>query len=555
MTELEKWLNSEAVDESTKKELLSCTQEELEERFYTYLSFGTGGLRGTMGAGTNRMNIYTVRHASQSVANVIKKHFTSPSVVIAHDSRNNAVAFTNAAAEVFYANGIKVYTFDDLRPTPLLSFAVKELKCSAGIVLTASHNPKEYNGYKVYGSDGVQITNALADEIADEMTVTDIFSGVKFDKEAKPIVLGEDFDDIYLQNVLKQQVFPEAVKRHPDLPIVYTPFHGAGRRLVPEALKRAGFTNIITVKEQMVADGNFPTVVSPNPEKAEGFTLGVKLAKEKGAALVIANDPDADRVGLAVRKNDGEYILLTGNQEAAILVNYILAALKEQKLMPEKPFMVTTIVTADTGERICRKYGAELFYVLTGFKYIGEKVLQQQALGKTFLYGFEESYGGLKGTYCGDKDGVCVALLLAEAAAFYADRDKTLWDALTEVYDEFGYHSECTTDIILPGIAGFSKMQETMKNLRANPIKEFEGNKVVNIKDYVNGLDGLPASNVIRYEFEDSSVVVARPSGTEPKLKMYTLVSAEDITSADKKRDRYETMFRDYVKQVGNIKE
>ena len=537
------WLESSVVDEATKEELRAVTnEEELEDRFAGLLEFGTGGLRGIIGAGTRRMNIYTVRHATQALADLINsKNIEGAKVVIAHDSRNFSREFAEAAACVLVANGIDVYLFDELRPTPELSFAVTDLGCIAGIDVTASHNPKEYNGYKVYWDDGAQLSPENADVVFAQMKETDMFDEVKTVCMCKAkehiTVLDKEYDERYIANVLEQRIDDDLIKKQSDMCIVYTPFHGAGYRLVPEVLRRAGFKNIVTVPEQMVLDGNFPTVKSPNPENPEGFARAIEIAKEHHADLIIGTDPDADRMGLIVNAN-GEYKIITGNQIGCLLLDYILRSKKALGILPENACAVKTIVTTELAAKICAKYGASIVNVLTGFKFIGEKMNLFKETGcNTFVFGFEESYGFLAGDYAHDKDSVFASLMISEAAAYYAEQGKTLWDALVALFEEHGTYVEKTVNIQMTGFDALDKMKSLMAELRANPVTELAGLKVLECKDYLNGIDGLPPSNVLYYTLDDGSVLVIRPSGTEPKVKLYVMVSAADKASAEAKAE------------------
>ena len=543
------WLESPLVDEKTKQEILSVTDSaELEDRCSGLLEFGTGGLRGTIGAGTRRMNIYTVRHATQALSDLINSlDVKNKKVVIAHDSRNFSREFATEAACVLVANGIDAYLFDELRPTPELSFAVTDLKCIAGIVVTASHNPKEYNGYKVYWEDGAQLSPEHADVVFEQMKKTDMLSGVKTvpyseaEKEIK--VLDKEYDNRYLEKVLEQRIDPDLIKKQSDMCIVYTPFHGSGYRLVPEVLKRAGFKNIITVPEQMVLDGNFPTVKSPNPENPEGFTRAIEIAKEHHADLIIGTDPDADRMGILVNAG-GDYKIITGNQIGCLLLDYILRSRKALGVLPANACAVKTIVTTELAAKICEKYGASIVNVLTGFKFIGEKMNLFKKTGEhTFVFGFEESYGFLAGDYAHDKDSVFASLLISEAAAYCAEHGRTLWDALQDLFTEFGTYYEKTVNIQMPGFDGLEKMKKMMSVLRENPIEALAGVKVAVRKDYIGGIEGLPPSNVLYYIMEDGSVLVIRPSGTEPKVKLYVMVSDKNRSLAEEKAEKFAKAF------------
>lgn len=550
----QQWLEDPAFDEASKAELRAITdKKETENRFFGLMEFGTAGLRGVMGAGIRYMNVYTVRHATQALADYINsQNIPDPTVAIARDSRIMSREFSEAAANVLAANGIKSYLFDNVRPTPELSFSVLELKCIAGINITASHNPKEYNGYKVYWKDGAQISPEQAEAIYGLMKSTDMITGVKTvcDCRAREFitVLGEDYDDRYIGKVLEQSVNPDVIVRHRDLSIIYTPFHGAGFRIVPETLRRAGFENLYPVAEQMVLDGRFPTVKSPNPENKEGFTRAIEIAKERKADLIIGTDPDCDRMGLVVRNSAGDFVTLSGNQTGAILLNYIIKSRKAQGKFPTDAFAVKTIVSTTLVDRICEKEGVHLFSVLTGFKFIGEKINEMAAEGNhSFLFGFEESYGYLAGTYARDKDGVVASLLAAEAAAFYAERNMTLWDALQELFAEYGVHKESTVNLYMQGVDGLKKMQQTMNDFRTVPEKTIGGLKVLSVKDYLDGIDGLPRSNVLSYALEDGSKVLIRPSGTEPKIKIYTLTSAP---TAEKAEEKVKAIEKDFLSRI-----
>jgi len=543
----QKWLASDKVDEATKKELLALegNDEEIKFRFISYLAFGTGGLRGTMIAGMNAMNVYTVAHATQGFANLILKEGKAErGVVIAHDSRNNSDLFSRVTAEVFAANGIKVYFFDSLRPTPVLSFAIRYLGTIAGVNVTASHNPKEYNGYKAYWEDGAQLSLEQADLVSSYINATDIFDGVKrmdFDTavaEGKIEIVGTVIDDAFIQNVTAQLVDKTAIPSiADDLKVDYTPLHGCGHRLVPEVLRLCGLKHLYTVGEQMVIDGNFPTVKSPNPEYPEALSLGVKLAEKVGSDLVLATDPDADRVGIMVRNSENKFVTITGNQVGALLLDYILTAYENTNTMPEKPYAVKTIVTTELATKICREHNVDLYNVLTGFKFIGEVIKNHDDIGNgNYLLGFEESYGYLKGTYARDKDSVVASMLIVEMAAYYKAKGMTLYDALVKMFEKYGHFTENTVNVTMPGLDGVEKMKALMNDLRKNPPAEIGGKKVVSIRDYqaetitdlITGAvtpTGLPASNVLYFECEGGNVVVVRPSGTEPKIKLYLLVN------------------------------
>lgn len=550
----EKWLNSKEVDEKTKEELKSVTDEkEIEDRFCSMLGFGTAGLRGILGAGLNRMNIYTVRYATQGLAKLIKDEGTEAcekGVAVACDSRHMSREFSEEVCSVLAANGIKTFLFDGPRPTPEMSFAIRQLGCSAGVNITASHNPKEYNGYKAYWSDGIQLSPEQAKIVSDTIGQIDIFDDVKtvpFEDAKKYItVLGEDFDDIYLGRVLEQNIDRDAIAENADMKIVYTPLHGAGHRLVPEALRRAGFRNVLPVAAQTVLDGDFPTVKSPNPENAEALTLAVEYAKQIGADLVIGTDPDCDRVGIATRRADGEFVLLSGNRTGAVLLDYVINARRRNGTLPANACAVKTIVTSEIATRICKANGVAIENVLTGFKYIGEKLQHYIDSGEhTFIMGYEESYGYLFGDYARDKDGVVASLMIAEAAAYYRSRGMTVYDALMSVFGRYGFSVEKTLNLVMSGFDGAEKMKKMMETLRADPPKQIGGVRVTEIKDYSGGLDGLPKANVLSYSLEDGSTLIVRPSGTEPKVKVYIMTDGRDEDEANAKEVRLENGFKE----------
>ncbi|MCQ2137496.1 MAG: phospho-sugar mutase [Bacteroidales bacterium] len=519
------WLGDE-YDAQTRAEVFALMQgdrKELEDRFYRMLEFGTGGLRGIMGVGTNRMNTYTVGMATQGLANYMLKAFPEEelSVVISYDSRNNSREFASYAAKVLLSNGIKVYIFDNIRPTPELSFAIRHLHCKAGIMVTASHNPKEYNGYKVFWEDGAQITPPHDKLIIEEVAQITSPSQVKYDHELHPDPVGEDVDEAFVNSVLSLTLSPESVARHRDMKIVYTPLHGTGVRIVPKALRQLGFTNIINVPEQDVSDGDFPTVASPNPEEHAALEMAIARAEETGADLVMASDPDADRVGAAVRDGNGRMVLLNGNQTASILTSYILTRWKELGKLDGRQYCVKTIVTTELLTAICAKFGVELYNVLTGFKYIAEVVRRNEG-EKTFICGGEESYGFNVGEFVRDKDSVVTCSMLAECAAWLADSGRTLWSYLQEIYAEYGRYAEGLLSVVKKGKDGQEQIQAMMAGYRANTPQEVAGSRVVKVIDYnFPEKTGLPKSNVLQFFLEDGSVVSVRPSGTEPKIKYY----------------------------------
>ena len=552
----EQWIANPYFDEATKEELKSIAEDEneIKERFYMDLEFGTAGLRGIIGAGTNRMNIYVVRRATQGLANYIAKvDKKSQGVAIAYDSRHMSPEFE--AALCLAANGIKAYIFETLRPTPELSFAVRHLGCVAGINVTASHNPPEYNGYKVYWEDGAQITPPHDSGIMGEVKAISDWNTVKtMDKaEAEKAglfeVIGKEVDDAYMAELKKQVIHMDAIQAEgKNLKIVYTPLHGTGNIPARRILKELGFENVYVVKEQELPDGDFPTVSYPNPEAAEAFELGLKLAKEVDADLVLATDPDADRLGVRVKDKNGEYHDLTGNMSGCLLANYEISQRKAVNgSLPEDGALIKTIVTTNLADAIAKGYGVKLIEVLTGFKFIGQQILGFEKSGKgSYLFGFEESYGCLIGTYARDKDAIVATMALCEAAAYYKTQGKTLWDAMIEMYEQFGYYKDDIKAVTMKGIEGLQKIQDIMNSLRQNPPAEFAGHKVVAVRDYkadtIKNLEtgevtptGLPNSNVLYYELTNDAWVCVRPSGTEPKVKFYYGVKGTSLADADEK--------------------
>ncbi len=515
----------------------------IEDAFYKDLEFGTGGLRGVIGAGTNRMNVYVVARASQGLSKYVIKHFAleERKIAISYDSRIKSDVFAKVAAEVFAANGIKVFIYPQLMPVPCLSFATRYLGCAAGIMITASHNPAKYNGYKVYGADGCQITSAAANEILAEINKLDLFDGWK----SLPFVNGLETDKItyisdevytaFVEEVKRQSVAGDA-KLDKDVAIIYSPLNGTGLKPVLRTLQESGFTNITVVKEQEQPDGNFPTCPYPNPEIREAMALGMEYMKKYDAELLLATDPDCDRVGIAVKNNNGEFQLLSGNQTGLLLADYICARRLENGTMPVDPVIIKTIVTTDMAEQIAAHYGVRVINVLTGFKYIGEQIglLEKQGKAGSYIFGFEESYGYLSGTYVRDKDGVNAAFLICEMFCYYKTRGINLLDKLQELYKTCGYCLNTLYSYEFEGEAGFAKMQEIMKAFRTEKISEFGGRKVEEMLDYNLGLDEFPKSDVLKFILENHSSVVVRPSGTEPKLKTYIAVSAEDEKTAKK---------------------
>ncbi len=557
----EKWISDPYFDDGTKAELkaIADDDQEIKERFYKELEFGTAGLRGIIGAGTNRMNIYTVRKATQGLANYIaKKGAQAQGVAIAYDSRRMSPEFADEAALCLAANGIKAYVFDSLRPTPELSYAVRTLGCIAGINITASHNPPEYNGYKVYWEDGAQITPPNDKGIMDEVKAVADYSAVKTmpkeDAKAAGLyeVIGGKIDDGYIAELKKQVIHQDAIDAAGgELKIVYSPLHGTGNIPARRILKELGFKNVYVVKEQELPDGDFPTVSYPNPEAEEAFVLGLKLAKEVDADLILATDPDADRLGVYVKDaKSGEYKVLTGNMSGCLLAEYELRERKMTKGLPEDGYVVKSIVSSNMAKAIADAYGAGFIEVLTGFKYIGQQILGFEQTGKgTYLFGFEESYGCLIGTYARDKDAIVATMALCEAAAFYKTKGKTLWDAMVDMYDKYGYYKEDIKSVTLKGIEGLQKIQEILETFRKNPPEEVGGFKVLRERDYQTGVirdtrtgeetkTGLPSSNVLYYDLANDAWLCVRPSGTEPKVKFYYGIKGSSLSDAQETSEK-----------------
>ena len=559
----EKWLHSPALSEEEKAELAAIAgdEKEIESRFFSQLEFGTAGLRGTMGVGLYRMNVHVIRHATQAFAEVILAEgpeAAAKGVAVCFDCRNNSDTFAREAACVMAANGIPVRLFEALRPTPELSFAIREYGCTAGINITASHNPKEYNGYKVYWSDGAQLPPHHAEAIARELEKIDIFTGIKTmaydDAVAQGLieVIGQETDEAFLQEVMAMVTDPQAIPAVADsFKLVYTPFHGCGYKLVPEALRRAGIKHLLCVPEQMVIDGNFPTVVSPNPENPEGFYLAVDLAKANDVDFILGTDPDSDRVGIMVRDKDGTYKTVTGNQTGVLLLDYLMGAMARTGRLPEKPVALKTIVTTEMARAVAEAHGAACYDTFTGFKFLAEKKdkLERAGEGKV-IFAYEESYGYMLGDYVRDKDAVTAAVCLTEMAAWYAGQGMTLYDALLKLYEKYGYYGEKTLNLVMPGLDGLRKMADLMAGLRADPPKEIGGTAVAQWKDYKDGsvVDAhtgeksameLSGSNVLRYELADGTSVIVRPSGTEPKVKVYILAQGKDRADCNAKVERY----------------
>ena len=559
----EKWLNSPALsaDEKAELEAIKNDEKEIESRFFDQLSFGTAGLRGTMGVGLYRMNVHVIRHATQAFAQVILEEgpeAVKRGVAVCFDCRNNSDTFAREAACVMAGNGIPVRLFESLRPTPELSFAVREYGCIAGINVTASHNPKEYNGYKVYWEDGAQLPPKHADEVAKKMKELDVFDCVKtmdYDKavaEGKIVLMGAETDEKFLANVMEQVNDKAVVEKMADtFKMVYTPFHGTGYKLIPEALKRLGMKHVICVPEQMVIDGDFPTVVSPNPENPEGFYLAVDLAKKNNADFILGSDPDADRVGIMVRTKDDDFVVISGNQTGVLLLDYLIGAKRRTGKMPEKPVALKTIVTTEMARKVAEVNGLQCYDTFTGFKFLAQKKDQLENSGEgNVIMSYEESYGYMLGDYVRDKDAVSASVELTEMAAWYASQGMTLYDALQALFEKYSYYGEKTLNLVMPGLDGLKKMADLMANLREKPPVEIAGVAVKEQKDYkdgsvVNVADGckstmeLSGSNVLRYEMADGTSLIVRPSGTEPKVKVYILANGVTKAECDEKVAKY----------------
>ena len=557
----EEWLSNPYFDQETKEELraIRADEKEIKERFYMDLEFGTAGLRGVIGAGINRMNIYTVRRATQGLADyILEQGGAERGVAIAYDSRRMSPEFSDEAARTLAANGIKAYRFESLRPTPELSFAVRELGCIAGINITASHNPPEYNGYKVYWEDGAQFTPPHDKGVTEKvMAITDLSAVRTMSREEAEssglyVTIGAEIDDKYIAQVKAQVVNQAAIDRMQDqISIVYTPLHGTGNIPARRVMKELGFEHVYVVPEQELPDGNFPTVSYPNPEAEEAFELGLKLAKEKNADLVLATDPDADRLGVYVKDDkSGEYIPLTGNMSGALLCDYVLSQKQANGQIPADGQVVKSIVTTNLVDAVAAHYGAELIEVLTGFKWIGKQILKNEQEGKgTYLFGMEESYGCLIGSYARDKDAISATAALCEAAAYYKEKGMTLWDAMIAMYEKYGYYKDAVQAISLKGIEGLEKIQKIMEYFRNNTPAEFAGSKVISVRDYKADTirdmasgevkpTGLPSSNVLYYDLEDQAWLCVRPSGTEPKIKFYYGVKGTSLADADEKSEK-----------------
>ena len=572
--EYQYWLDSPALDEEEWKELSAIADDdkEIESRFYAPLEFGTAGLRGVMATGLNRMNVHVIRWATQAFAEVIKAEgpeACEKGIVVCFDCRLNSSKFAHEAAGVMAANGIKVRIFDALRPTPELSFAVLHYGAQAGINITASHNPREYNGYKVYWSDGAQLPPQHAAAVADQMSKIDIFKGVKlmnFDEAVASgmvSVIGDETDEAFLAEVMKMSINSDVVREvADDFKIVYTPFHGCGYKLVPEALRRLGVKHLYAEPKQMVIDGNFPTVKSPNPENPEGFYLAVDLAKQVGSDLIIGTDPDSDRVGTMVRGKDGEYHTITGNQMGVLLLDYIINAKRATGTMPENPAFIKTIVTTNMGREVAERNGVHVEETFTGFKFMAEKLAEYKRDNSyNYLLAYEESYGYMVGDYVRDKDAVTASMLIAEMAASYFKKGMTLADALEALYEKYGYFAELTLNLVMPGLDGLDKMRRIMATLRAEPPREIGGTSVLGMRDYqsgtvsvaelgVVGKTPISGSNVLYFELGDGTAFIVRPSGTEPKIKVYILTQGESHAECDERIAKYKA-YADTLKDLG----
>ena len=564
------WINSDIINEETKNELRAISDEkEIEDRFYQDLDFGTGGLRGVIGAGSNRMNIYTVAKATQGFANYLNENFKDPSVAIAYDSRNMSKEFAKAAALNLCANNVKVYLYESLRPTPVLSYTVRELKCSGGIVVTASHNPKIYNGYKVYDEFGGQVTDEKANIIIDRVNSVDDFSKIKDIDESLAlekgllVYIGEDIDKLYYEKVKGLTIRTDLVKeKASNLNVIFTPIHGSGNVPVRAVLEQLGYSNVKVVKEQEAPDGNFPTASYPNPENPDVFELAMKMAQTEGADIIFGTDPDCDRIGLVVKDNTGEFKVLTGNQTGLLLTHYVLSSLKETNKLPQNGVVIKTIVTTEGARSIAEDFDIELMDVLTGFKYIGEKIREFEDAGnKTYLFGFEESYGYLAGNFVRDKDAVIASMLVCEMCLYYKEQGKSLYDALIDLYEKYGYFKETLVSLELKGKEGQEKIANCIDALRNDPISSVDAVKIVTRLDYKLSIEentvnntkttiDLPKSNVLKYILEDGSYFVVRPSGTEPKMKVYLAVKSSSLENADKDI----ATFKEKVMEIINAK-
>lgn len=566
------WINSNIIDEETKNELRNISDEkEIEDRFYKDLDFGTGGLRGVIGAGSNRINVYTVAQATQGFANYLNDNFKDSSVAIAYDSRNMSKEFSKAAALTLCANNIKVYLYESLRPTPVLSFTVRELNCNGGIVVTASHNPKIYNGYKVYDEFGGQVTDEKANIIIEKVNAVDDFSKIKNIDEKIALekgllnYVGEELDKLYYEKVKGLTIRTDLVKEKASkLNVIYTPIHGSGNVPVRSVLEQLGYSNVKVVKEQEAPDGNFPTASYPNPENPDVFELALKMAKTENPDIIFGTDPDCDRIGLVAKDSNGEYKVLTGNQTGLLLTHYVLSSLKETNRLPQNGVVIKTIVTTEGARSIAEDFDIEIMDVLTGFKYIGEKIREfQEAGNKTYLFGFEESYGYLAGDFVRDKDAVIAAMLVCEMCLYYKEQGKSLYDALIELYEKYGYFKENLVSLELKGKEGQEKIASCIEALRDAPINEVDKVKIVTRLDYKLSIEedvlnntkaaiDLPKSNVLKYILDDGSYFVVRPSGTEPKMKVYLAVKSSSLENADKDIAKFKEKIMEIINEKLN---
>ena len=572
MSEYKRWLDCSALsaDEHAELAAVADNQEEIESRFFAPLSFGTAGLRGVLGVGLNRMNRFTVGQAAQGLANLIVSNGQAAmdrGVAIAYDSRHFSAEFAKQSACIMAANGIQSLLFDELRPTPELSFAVRHYGCIAGINITASHNPKEYNGYKVYWEDGAQLPPKEADVVAKEMDALDMFTDVKTMDHQEAIdkglikIIGPESDEIYLRQIQKMSINPDCIAQvADDFKIIYTPFHGAGYKLVPEILKRIGYKHVICVPEQMVIDGNFPTVKSPNPENKEGFNLAIEMAKQQGVDLIIGTDPDSDRCGTVLKSSTGDYVTLSGNQMGVLLIDYIITAKKLTNTMPPHPAVLKSVVSTEMARKVANDNGVACFDTFTGFKFLAEKIKEFEATGShQYLFAFEESYGYLCGDHARDKDAVIASMLIAEMAAYYRTKGMTLYDAMQDMYKRYGYYAEETLSIVMPGVSGLTRMAELMKELRETPLKEVGGTAVKDVRDLQSGIQTelatgaqteveLKGQNVLYYDLEDGTSFIIRPSGTEPKVKVYIMANGKEKAEVDAKIEKYAAAAKEIVK-------
>ena len=561
------WINSDIISEEIKDELKNIKDEkEIEDRFYKDLDFGTGGLRGIIGAGSNRMNIYTVSKATQGFANYLNESFENPSVAVAYDSRNMSKEFATAAALTLCANGVKVFLYESLRPTPVLSFAVRHLNCKGGIVVTASHNPKQYNGYKVYDEFGGQVTDEKANKIISLVNEVKDFSMIKNMSEEEAlnkgllVYIGEDVDKAYIDEVKNLTIRKELVKeKAKDLKIIYTPIHGSGNIPVRRVLSELGYSNVKVVKEQEEPNGNFPTAPYPNPEMPQVFELALEMAKQESPDIIFGTDPDCDRIGVVVKESSGEFKVLTGNQTGLLLTHYVLSALKETDSLPENGVVIKTIVTTEGARKIAEDFGIELMDVLTGFKYIGEKIREFRESGdKKYLFGFEESYGYLAGEFVRDKDAVIASMLIAEMTLYYKEQGMSLYEALIKLYEKYGFYKETLISIELEGKEGQEKIASCIDALRNSSIESVDGVKISTKLDYKlsveesNGVKSeikLPKSNVLKYILEDGSSFVVRPSGTEPKMKIYLAVKGSSLENAESESERFKSKVMEIINE------